>query len=112
MAKKRQVNFELTEEEYEKFEREISKTGLNRIDFFRRRVLNQDYLIKNIDDQFENIKGELDSYIAWHVDNNIQEMKKELGDFLEKKILVTMADVLMQMEKQVYRAVEKANGWE
>ena len=111
MKKIKQLNLKLTAEEYELFEELRVRTGLSKVDFFKRRVLDQDYLIKTINDKHENIKEELDGYIAWHVDNSTQEMKKELGEFLERKILTTMADALTQIDNSIYKTIRRANGW-
>jgi hypothetical protein len=93
MNKKRTIGFYLTQAESERFNEVVQSTGLQKIQLFRLRMLEQDKILELINNKFDDQNREIDHSIEWHIEEAINKFM--LSDLKEiKDILVSIQDRL------------------
>lgn len=83
MRKKRTVGFYLTHAEAEQFNEVVESTGLQKIQLFRQRMLEQDQIIELINEKFESQNREINNSIDWYVE-----------EAFESKIVPKLTEIL------------------
>lgn len=83
MRKKRTVGFYLTHAEAEQFNEVVESTGLQKIQLFRQRMLEQDKIIELINEKFESQNREISNAVDWYVE-----------EAFESKVVPKLTDIL------------------
>jgi len=93
MRKKRTVGFYLTHAEAEQFNEVVESTGLQKIQLFRQRMLEQDKVLELINNKFDAQNREISHSIEWHIGQAIDSLVLlELKEM--KEILVSIQERL------------------
>ncbi|MCX6077695.1 MAG: hypothetical protein NTW78_12535 [Campylobacterales bacterium] len=93
MRKKRTVGFYLTHAEAEKFNEVVESTGLQKIQLFRQRMLEQDKVLELINTKFDTQSREISHSIEWYIEQAINNLLlSELKEM--KEIMVSIQERL------------------
>lgn len=93
MRKKRTIGFYLTQREVEQFQEVVESTGLQKIQLFRQRMLEQDKVLALINDKFDYQNQEISHSIEWYIEQAINgSVLPELKEI--KELLASMQDRL------------------
>lgn len=90
MRKKRTVGFYLTHAEAEQFNEVVESTGLQKIQLFRQRMLEQDKIIELINEKFESQNREISNAVDWYVE-----------EAFESKIVPKLTEILDILKRGV-----------
>lgn len=93
MRKKRTIGFYLTQAEAEQFQEVVESTGLQKIQLFRQRMLEQDKVLELINSKFDTQSREISHSIEWYIENAINGLVlPELKEM--KEIMVSIQERL------------------
>lgn len=93
MRTKRTIGFYLTHEEAEQFNEVVESTGLQKIQLFRQRMLEQDKVLELINNKFDAQNREISHSIEWYIEQAINNLVLlELKEM--KEILVSIQERL------------------